>query len=281
MRHGAADLDHLRDVARCFLDRDDSRHAAQADERRHVDVAAGPARHVVDDDRQADLAGNRAVVLEEAFGRRLVVVRRHGEDAAGAGLLHPPRRVDDFLRVVAAGAGQHRDACRRLPRRPARRLGRARPRSASGFRPSCRTARENECRHRSAAWRAAGRAASSTAPLARERRDQRRSAPVHGVRMIKSSSEFHDSSRRCEAHDDREAFRQSSKYYSKPSTSLIENQPRRPCHPARSLERAAREDRAVAGRVRQRNRLGGPSKPTVWVPGIDPARVDATSIGAA
>ena len=78
------------------------------DERGHVDVAAGPARHVVDDDRQADLAGNRAVMLEEPFGRRLVVVGRHRQDARRARLLHPPGGVDDFLRVVSAGAGEHR-----------------------------------------------------------------------------------------------------------------------------------------------------------------------------
>ena len=41
-----------------------------------------------------------------------------------------------------------------------------------------------------------------------------------------------------------------------PSTSCIVNQPRRPLHPARGRQRAARERGAIAGRMRQRNRFG-------------------------
>ena len=70
----------------------------QAHQRRDVDVAAGPARHVVDDDGQPDFAGDRAVVLEEAFRGRLVVVRRDREDARCApACFMRLRGVDDFL----------------------------------------------------------------------------------------------------------------------------------------------------------------------------------------
>ena len=82
--------------------------ARQAHERRHVDVDAGAAGHVVDDDRQRRALGDRAVVLEQPFRRRLVVVRRHREQALRAGLLHLVRELDHLRGVVAAGAGQHR-----------------------------------------------------------------------------------------------------------------------------------------------------------------------------
>ena len=61
---------------------------ASLSERGRIDVAAGAARHVVDDDRQRRAVGDRLVVRVEAFGRRPVVVRRHGQQAVRAGLLH-------------------------------------------------------------------------------------------------------------------------------------------------------------------------------------------------
>ena len=49
-------------------------------------------------------------MLEQPFLRRLVVIRRHGQQAVRAGLLHLGGGVNHFLRVVAAGARQDRHA---------------------------------------------------------------------------------------------------------------------------------------------------------------------------
>ena len=78
----------------------------QAHKRRDLDVHARPARDVVDHDRQRGALGNRAVVLVEAFLRRLVVVRRHRQEAVGAGLRQIARELHDFFGVVSAGAGK-------------------------------------------------------------------------------------------------------------------------------------------------------------------------------
>ncbi len=76
------------DVARRFLDADDVRDRRRRTSVAGLDVAAGAAGHVVDDDRQADRVGDRAVVLEQPFGRGLVVVRRHRQDARRASVAH-------------------------------------------------------------------------------------------------------------------------------------------------------------------------------------------------
>ena len=46
-------------------------------------------------------------MLVEAFLRGLVVVRRDGENAVGAQGFDFVREFDDFVGVVAAGAGEH------------------------------------------------------------------------------------------------------------------------------------------------------------------------------
>ena len=48
-------------------------------------------------------------MLIQAFLRRLVVVRRHGENAVDAHVLQFLRQLDHFGGVVAARAGQHRN----------------------------------------------------------------------------------------------------------------------------------------------------------------------------
>jgi predicted protein tyrosine phosphatase len=53
-------------------------------------------------------------MLEQSFGCGLVVIRRNREKAVGARGAHAASRFDDFVRVVAAGAGQHRHASARL-----------------------------------------------------------------------------------------------------------------------------------------------------------------------
>ena len=83
----------------------------EARERRRFDVHAGAALHAVDDDRQRHGGGDGLVVLVEAFLRGLVVIGRDGENAVDAEAFELARQLDDFARVVAAGAGQHGTSC--------------------------------------------------------------------------------------------------------------------------------------------------------------------------
>src|SRR6266581_522680 len=82
--HGAADLAHLRHVPRGFLHADDVLDRRETDERFHVDVDAGAAGHVVEHDRERRAFGDRAIVLKQTFGSRLVVVRGHRQQAIRA-----------------------------------------------------------------------------------------------------------------------------------------------------------------------------------------------------
>ena len=95
-RHAAADLAHLRHVAGRFLDADDVGDRGEPGQRSRLDVAAGAARHVVDDDRQRGPRGNRPVVLEQAFLRRLVVVGRHRQQPLDAERLGCVRELGDL-----------------------------------------------------------------------------------------------------------------------------------------------------------------------------------------
>jgi hypothetical protein len=86
---------------------DDLRDRPETHEGRRIDVAAGPAWHVVHDDREPDRVANRLVVLIQALGRRLVVVRRHAQQPGRPCRLHAFAGLDDFVCVVAAGAREH------------------------------------------------------------------------------------------------------------------------------------------------------------------------------
>ena len=80
----------------------------QARQRGGFHVDAGAPLHAVHNDRAADGRGDGLVVLVEAFLGGLVVVGRDGEDAVRAQALQFARQFDDFARVVAARAAQHR-----------------------------------------------------------------------------------------------------------------------------------------------------------------------------
>ena len=118
----AADPGDLLEVAAGLLDRDDPRMLGEPQERVRVDVRAGPARHVVDDDRQVALVGDGPVVGLEHPAVGPVVVRRDDERGVGPELGGAAGRADRGRRVVGAGAGDHADARprRALARRPRR-----------------------------------------------------------------------------------------------------------------------------------------------------------------
>jgi hypothetical protein len=101
---------HLGDVAGSFLHPHDVGDGCQARERRWLHIHAGAPLHAIHDDGQADGRGDRLIVLVEAFLGGLVVVGRDGEDAAHAQVFEFARQFDDFARVVAARAAQHRHA---------------------------------------------------------------------------------------------------------------------------------------------------------------------------
>ena len=126
--------------------------AREPRERRRLDVDAGAAGHVVDDDRQRRALGDRAVVLVRALPASACcsTASPTGSPCAPRASHLARRAWIDLLRVVAAGAGQHRHLALRLRRRRSRRCAAARRRSASGSRRSCRTARGSGCRRRSA-----------------------------------------------------------------------------------------------------------------------------------
>ena len=70
------DLGHAHHASARLLDADDSGNSRKAADRLRQQIDAGAARHVVEDDRQTAARGDGLEVAEEAFLRRLVVVRR-------------------------------------------------------------------------------------------------------------------------------------------------------------------------------------------------------------
>ena len=88
------------DFAGGILDADDARQFGQNAHRvgRHVDD--GPARDVVDDDRQRAAIVQRGEVGNQACLRRLVVIRRHDQSRIGTDLFGMADQVDPLSRVV-------------------------------------------------------------------------------------------------------------------------------------------------------------------------------------
>ena len=77
-------------------------------DRRRLRVDDDAARDVVEDDGPVGRGRDRLDVRDDAALRRLVVVRRHDEEAVDADLVRPLRQVDRVRRVVRARAGDHR-----------------------------------------------------------------------------------------------------------------------------------------------------------------------------
>ena len=183
------------------------------------------------------------VVLEQAFLRRLVVVRRDGEDAVGARPLHPQRARDDRPRCRSRPRRPAPAPCRPPPRRPARRRGSRSSSESVGLSPVVPHG-TRKCTPPSICRCASRRTARSS--IDPSRANGVTSAVPQPVQFISCSS-----ARVC--HSSR--------------TSFIVNHPRLPLHPARGLERAAREDAAIARRVGQRDRLAGAVEPDGVRPG--------------
>ena len=72
-----------------------------------VHVAGGTARNVVNHDLGTRFAAERAVVLQEAFLRRVVVVASHAEDCHRGNLLDVFNHFDRFTSAVGTGTGNH------------------------------------------------------------------------------------------------------------------------------------------------------------------------------
>ena len=112
----AADHRDLLDVAAGLLDRHDARVLGEPQERVRLDVGAGPAGHVVDDDRQAALVRDRAEVRLEHPLVGLVVVGRDDERGVGAQGRGAAGGLDRAAGVVGARARDDRDPARRRAR---------------------------------------------------------------------------------------------------------------------------------------------------------------------
>ena len=83
-RHLVHHRRHLTDIAGGFLDADDVVDFREPLQRGRLDVHAGAALHAVDNDGKFHRRRDRFVVLVQAFLRRLVVIRRDGENAVDA-----------------------------------------------------------------------------------------------------------------------------------------------------------------------------------------------------
>ena len=168
------------------------RDLGQAQDRFDVEVEARPDRRVVDDHRQVGGVGDRREMAQQAIRARLVVHRRHRDDAVGLGRGGVARPEDRARRVVSAGARDHRDAA----------VGRANDRGGDGLALVAR-------KRRRLAGRSAGNEEVDTladlpvdqllerterdAALVVERRHERRAAasPVHAFTAASSRDLLH------------------------------------------------------------------------------------------
>src|SRR5258708_16544246 len=93
---------HLRDFARSFLDADNIFDIGEALHGAGFDVHAGAALHAVENNRQRNGLGDSAIVLEQPFLRRLVVIGCDREDPVHAESGKLAREDDDFRGVITA-----------------------------------------------------------------------------------------------------------------------------------------------------------------------------------
>ena len=119
-RRGAERLDELAAAAhvrRRVLDADDARNLGEAQDRVVREIGDRATGHVVEQERQVDLFGDRTEVAIEAFLRRLVVIRNDRERAVRAGFLRVRGERDGLGRGVGARSGDDRNAPARFVHR--------------------------------------------------------------------------------------------------------------------------------------------------------------------
>src|SRR3954471_4585284 len=101
------DAPRLGEVVIRLLDRPDARDLGELDDRVRLDVDHDAARNVVDDDRTIADVGDRAEVLDDPTGGRLVVVRRDNEEPVYSELVRFTRQVNGVSGGVRAGPGDN------------------------------------------------------------------------------------------------------------------------------------------------------------------------------
>src|SRR5579883_2946192 len=106
----ADDVHHLSDISGSFLYGHVVWNLGKPQRGFRFDVAAGPARNIVHNDRYVLGLGNSLEVLVVSLLSRLVVIRSNGENAIGPNFLCPFRHLDSLCRRIASGSGNYRDA---------------------------------------------------------------------------------------------------------------------------------------------------------------------------
>src|SRR5260370_1372065 len=109
IRHGIENRGHLRNVARGFLDANDVFDFSKPPHRSRLDIHSRAALHTVENDGQGNRFGNRPIVLEKAFLRRLVVIRSDGENSIHAKTRKLAPECNHFGGVVASSTGEDRN----------------------------------------------------------------------------------------------------------------------------------------------------------------------------
>src|SRR6267143_4005104 len=102
IRHSIEYRCHLGDVTRGFLDANNIFDFGEALHGRRLDVHAGAALHAVQNNRQGRGLGDGAIVLEQPFLRRLVVIGCDREEPIYTESGKLAREGDDFRGVITA-----------------------------------------------------------------------------------------------------------------------------------------------------------------------------------
>src|SRR5260370_25389061 len=107
-RHGVQNRSHLRDAARGFLDANDFFNVRKALYCGWFTVHAGTALHAIQNNRQRNSFRDGAIMLEQSFRRRLVVIRRHRKNSIGAKSGQFARQRNHLRGVITASTRENR-----------------------------------------------------------------------------------------------------------------------------------------------------------------------------